>query len=321
MFAQRKTSWPKQSAIVISNTPNMHMMLRELIRGFGWTVTEATTSVELAVSTIQQGLAHLLIVDDNVDLPALSVMRYLLNDATTCLTPTLCFVQESNKAEIPALQRIGRPELTDKPLTPSKFLPAFTKLVKRWESSPWINMRQAVYQANNGNLATSIKSLIAATENNVVQSLAAVSLAHTFRSLGKLKQAETILLGGLKRSPRDLGLMVAIGDFYMHAGLPKMAHRFFAGARNAFPQSMAAIPDLIQANILLGNLDDAIIHLYSMYKQGYIHPIQDYLARVLFAEGRDEEAERVLHNNKSIFARLQASWLNAESQNINLAAG
>ena len=154
-----------------------------------------------------------------------------------------------------------------------------------------------------------------------MHSLAAISLAHTFRSLGKLKQAETILLGALKRAPRDLGLMIAIGDFYMHASMPKLAYRFFAGARNSFPQSMAVIPDLIQTNILMGNLDDAITHLYSMYKQGYVHPVQDYLARTLFAEGRDEEAERVMHNNKSVFARLQASWTNAESQNLNLAAG
>ena len=296
-------------------------MLRELIRSFGWTISESTSSIESGVNAIQQGLGYILIVDDSVELPALAATRYLLNDATTCLTPTLCFIQESNRPEAIAMTRIGRPEVTEKPLTPSKFLPAFSKLIKRWESAPWIGLRQSVYQANNGNLATSIKGLIAATQDNVVHSLAAISLAHTFRSLGKLKQAETILLGALKRAPRDLGLMIAIGDFYMHASMPKLAYRFFAGARNSFPQSMAVIPDLIQTNILMGNLDDAITHLYSMYKQGYVHPVQDYLARTLFAEGRDEEAERVMHNNKSVFARLQASWTNAESQNLNLAAG
>lgn len=299
----------------------MHMMLRELIRSFGWSVAEATTSVEIAAAAVQQGQGHLIIVDDSPEMPSLAVLRYLLNDATTALTPTLAFVQESNKGESQAMLRLGRPELTDKPLTPSKFLPAFTKLVKRWETPPWLQVRQSVYQALNGNMASSIKGLIAATQDNNVQALAAISLAHSFRAMGKMKQAETILLGSLKKTPRDLGLMIAIGDFYLHAGMPKMAYRFFAGARNAFPQSMAAIPDLIQTNVLMGNLDDAITHLYSMYKQGYIHPVQDFLARSLFAEGRDEEAEKVLHSNKSVFARLQASWTNAESQNLNLAAG
>ena len=44
-----------------------------------------------------------------------------------------------------------------------------------------------------------------------------------------------------------------------------------------------------------------------------------FLARLLFAEGREIEAEKVLNNNKAAFKKIQSGWLTAEQQPMNAA--
>ncbi len=318
--AQKKSSWPRQTAIVVSDSPNVHMLLRELLRSYNWTVIDATASIDRAVSALRGGQAFLVITDDTIALPVVRHVRHLLSDPIAICTPVLSFLLETHKSETAALSRLGRPQIVDKPLTPSKFVPGFVQLVRNWEREPLAALRRANYQFLNGNDAVGLRALFKLLEEEATQPFAAQALAVHLRRLGKVKEAEAILLATLKKAPRDLGTMTALADLYMHAAMPKLSHRLLAGARQAYNQSHVMMPDLVQSALLMGDVDDAIGNLYIMLRGGYMEEeVAGFLARLLFAEGREAEAERVLNTNRGLLKKIQSAWASADASSQNAA--
>lgn len=317
----KRKLWPKQFAVIVSDAPNVHMLIKELIRSFGWTVIESTASVERAVMMIKQGHAAILIADDTPTLPASKVIRYMLQDPVTILTPTLSFLLEGNRAEAGAMQRLMSLQLVEKPLTPSKFLPAFVNLIKRWEKEPFFHLRRAAHMLTNSNDLSGIKLLIKLNESPTVQHICAQTLSQILHKQGKIKEAENLLLQSLKRAPRELGTILCLSDLYMRCGMPKLAHRLLLSARTNFGNSMVTIPDLMHAALLMNKIGDAIESLYVLQRSGFCEDeTNNYLARLLFSEGRISEAETVLNNNKQSFKRIQVGWEQAETQPVNVAS-
>lgn len=320
-FQSKKSTWPRQAAIVVSDSPNVHMLLRELLRSYAWTVTESTPSVEKAVSLVKTGQAHLIIVDDSLPNPAVRLVRYLQSDPVTICTPVLTFLLESHRGETTALQRIATQlQIVEKPLTPSKFVPGFVSLVKNWEKEPLVSLRRANYQFISGNEAQGVRMLAKLSEIDSLRHVCAQSLAQHLHNAGKVKEAETILLAALKKNPRELGTVIGLSDLYMHVGMPKLAYRLLMGARLAFGQSLAVIPDMIQAALQMGSIAEAIECLTLLHKAGHNDDeTTSFLARLLFAEGREAEAEKVLNNNRASFKKIQSGWIAAEQQPMNVA--
>lgn len=314
----KKSSWPRQAAIVISDSPNVHMLLRELLRSYSWTVVDSIATPEQALAAVRAGQVFLIIVDDSVAAPAVMHVRYLLSDTSSLLTPVLSFVLDAHKNESASILRMGAPQVVEKPLTPSKFIPGFVKLVRTWENEPFLSLRRANYLLLAGHESRALRILLKLVQNDATRSLCSQALALHLRKIGKIKEAETALLSTLKKTPRDLGTMIALADLYMHAAMPRLAYRLLNGAKNAFGQSLCMLPDLVQAALLQGGIETAIEHLYEMQKKGFLEDnIVWILARLLFSEGREQEAERVLNNNKLSFKKLQAGWGAAELAPVN----
>lgn len=160
----KKSTWPRQAAIVVSDSPNVHMLLRELLRSYQWTVIDSTPSVERAVALVKQGQAFLVIADDTQSRPAIKLLRHLVSDPISVCTPVLSFLLESHKHETGAMSRMGRPQIVDKPLTPSKFIPGFVNLVKMWEKEPLLTLRKANYHFLAGNDGQGLRMLIKLSE-------------------------------------------------------------------------------------------------------------------------------------------------------------
>jgi hypothetical protein len=77
---------------------------------------------------------------------------------------------------------------------------------------------------------------------------------------------------------------------------------------------------MVQASLLMGNVDDAIAFLYIMQKAGFMEAeTSEFLSRLLFAEGREGEAERILSNNKNALKKLVSGWTAAEAQPLSPA--
>lgn len=313
-LSRKKNTWPKQEALVVSENENLHMMIRELIRAYSWRISVSTNSVQEVIDTVRTGTATLVIIDDTQELPALRTLRTLMTDTMGLLTPVLAMMVETSKNELAPIKLMGRPEIIEKPLTPSKFIPAFVNLVRTWEKSPFADLRGAGLDFLDGNSIQGVKSLAALLENKEVYTFAAQAIALKYRAAGKLKEAESLLLTTLKRNPRNISIIFSLVDLYNEAAMPHLAKKFLNVARNSYIQSSCMVPDMVQTAILLGHLDEAIHLLMSLFHKGALDTRTiAFLARLLLAEGRDQEAERILSENRSLFKRMCQVWQLAEA--------
>ena len=65
---QKAQAWPQKNLIIISQSPNIYMFLKELVRSVGWSVLKATPSVVEAVNLLQQKQVFLVVIDDSIEL-------------------------------------------------------------------------------------------------------------------------------------------------------------------------------------------------------------------------------------------------------------
>ncbi len=315
---RKKSPWAKQEALVVSDSTNIHMMLRELIRPYSWKVIDNTSSIVDCMERVSSGAVSLVIIDDSQNLPAIRTIRAMTTETMGILTPVLAMLSESSKNEILAIKQLGRPEIIEKPLTPSKFVPGFVNLIKAWEKEPFLSLRYAALEFMEGNGASGVRMLSSQLENKEIYSFAARALALKFRAAGRLKDAEALLLASFKRNPRNIALIFSLADLYNAAAMPHLAKKFLLMARNSYLSSLCMIPDLVQTTINLGQLDEAIRHLMSLHHSGHMDETSmTYLARLLWAEGREEESERILGGNRNLYKKLVQSWQAAESAPLN----
>ncbi|MEZ4741372.1 MAG: hypothetical protein R3B45_02830 [Bdellovibrionota bacterium] len=304
-----KVKWPRKSAVVISHSPNFHMLLKELLRSYGWKVEDSTSSVKNAISLVEKAHASLIIVDDMVDEPAAGVLRVLLSNPITCATPIFSFLLDSHVGERDAIMHIGGNAVAEKPLTPSKFTPAFEGLIAKWESKPFLALRMATHQyimlgEEVGH--NTIKKLVGIDS---VLPMVAQNLSLTYRKRNNIADAEKILLYALKKHPKNLGLMLALGELYLFGAMPKMALRLFTNAQLTYGESMTLLPDLVQSAIFTGNYEEAVYWLLKMKKNHWCEgTVSNFLARMLFAEGREFEAEKHLLGGKHHFRKMKEAW-------------
>lgn len=315
---RKKNLWPRQEALVVSDSSNIHMMLRELVRGYQWKVMNSTSSTAECLEGVRTGAVSLVIVDDSQNLPAIRAIRALMLETLGVLTPVLAMMAENSKNEIQAIKQIGRPEIMEKPLTPSKFVPAFVALIRAWEREPFLSLRHAALEFLDNNGANGIRILNAQLENKETYPFAARALALRYRAAGRIKEGESILLSAFKRNPRNISLIFSLVDLYNAAAMPHLAKKFLQMARTSHISSHCMIPDMVQTAIALGQLDEAIRHLMALQHHGQIdEKSTQFLARLLWAEGREADAERILGGNKNLFKKLVQSWQAADSGSLN----
>ena len=308
-IGKKNGSWPQQLAVVVSESPNLHMVVRELVRSAGWRVLDAVDSADRAVDLVRKGEAFLIILDDSPRVPATSLIRQIVSNPITLCTPILAFLTEAHRHEAAAFATLGRTASTVKPLTPSKFAPAFSNMIRNWEKAPLLSLRRANYLFLAGKDADGFKALGRLMDFPGVGPVASQSLALHLRSLGKTKEAETVLLKTLKKSPRDLGTVIALAHLYQEAAMPALALRLLSGVRNTYQNSVTMVPDMVHCHLQLGSLGEAITLLDAQVKAGDQDLVTTaILARLLFAEGRESEAERALVDSKALFKRLQGGW-------------
>lgn len=306
---------------MISESPNMHMVLREMLRAHNWTVIDSTSSIDKAIEAVQKAQVSLLICDDASARPSTRLVRQLMNNAATICTPTLSLLLESHKNETAALSRLGQLVVSEKPITPSKFVPSFVNLFRAWEKEPLLTLRRANYLLLSGQTAVGLKTLLSLTEKPQAASVAAQAIALRLRAMGRWKDAESVLLTALKKNPKDIGSVIGLANLYMHKAMPKLAYRLLSTTQANLGPSTVLLPDLAQAALMMGRISEAIEHLYVIYHAGITDgETTSALARLLFAEGREDEAEKILLNNKLVFRRLNEGWTSAELQATPVAS-
>ena len=262
---------------------------------------------------VRSGVVSLVIIDDSVMKPSSFYVRQFITDPQMICTPMLAFSLADRNIDAAALMKLGCDVVT-KPITPATFLPKFNELIRRWESPPHTTLRKLSYlhtKVADEQLLPTLTKLMAEQE---IQHLCAQYIAIKLRRQNRFKEAEQILLGAIKRAPKQLSTVLALVDLYFQAGSPKIAYQVLTSARNAHGATRVVVPDLAQAAIMLGRIDEAIDTLQQITKTENPDPLSiDFLSRLLYAAGRDNEAEQLLNRIGKSFKKFQSAWLNAES--------
>ena len=321
--ARPKNSWPKQAAVVISDAPNMYMILKELLRNYNWRVVTTTSIVQDAMTAVFSGEAFLAVIDDSNETPAFSIIRQLMASPFTCAIPTLAFSSDQNVLEQTALARMNQPEIVEKPLTPAKFVPKFQSLIKLWETTPYFLLRQSVYQllTNNEEHGLKILTVLAEKESEVKHMAVQVLATYLFRVKHDPKAAEKLLLASLKQSSKNLANIMTLGDIYLCSSMPKLAQRLFLSAKNTLPNSQSIFPDIAQASIVLGEMDMAIEHLMTMYNKNFMPATAlSFLSRIMVAEGKEDHAETTFGIKRSVLTKIQKSWDDSDDISVERTA-
>ncbi|MFK7825301.1 MAG: tetratricopeptide repeat protein [Oligoflexales bacterium] len=276
----------------------------------GWLVVKSTPSPMEAVKIIKSKEAYVLIIDDNLEEPSANMIRYLMLDPIIFGTPIFTFLLEDHKFEGAPLAYMGFKEMVAKPLTPSKFIPNFKALLKRWESKPMMALRGIFYRYFDDNNETKLRDLLGKLIN--VESTAPIVspiIATLLMQAGKLQEAERILLEKIKTNPKNLRSVLTLGNLYLQHSMPHVAKRLFLNTHKQFEGSCCLLPDIVQAEIMLCNLESALEVLEQMANRKYmLDKVQPFMARVAFALGRKQDAEDFMGEKKGIFHKIERSW-------------
>lgn len=305
----RKDSWPTKSAVLISALPMVSTFVRDKIGKMGWRVMATTTSLEDAHKLIHKGEVTLIIIDDMELEPCSSVIRRFIGDPLGVLTPTLALVSEARSDEADAIARMGCPEIVMYPITPGKVDGSLRSLFKRWEAPFYEAVRHAARLVTLGKVETGLRLLTQINNANPPSSLATQSLAYFYRKLKEHKTAEKILLAALQKSPNDLGCILSLSDLYLHASMPAFAYRLLSGAHRGFPKSIALLPELIQACVMVEKYAEAIDFLFLLQAKGYLsNSVPPMLAKLLLAESRGIEVEQLSTRRNDLTKQIFLEW-------------
>jgi tetratricopeptide (TPR) repeat protein len=289
------------------------MMYSQLTQKAHWKVIETTNSPARVMQQVRTGVVNLVIIDDSVMKPSSFHVRQFITDPQMLCTPMLTFSLADRTTDAAALMKMGC-EVVTKPITPATFWPKFNELIRRWESPAHTTLRKLSYLHSKVTDAQLLQTLTKLMAEQDIQHLCAQYIAIKLRREHKFKEAEQILLSAIKKAPKQLSTILALVDVYFQAGAPKIAYQILTTARNTNGESRMVVPDLAQAAIMLGRIDEAIDILQKITKNENPDPLSiDFLSRLLYAAGRDNEAEQLLNRISKSFKKFQSAWLNAES--------
>ena len=286
------------------------MFLKEVVRSIGWHVIKVTPHAREAIACVNRGEACLIVIDDSLQEPAISLVRQMMPFIAYFTTPVFAFVRDEHKFETIVLEKMGQIGIIDKPLTPSRFLPAFTRLIRQWETREYTTLRMCSYRYAELKDTQQFKGwLTKLTGLEALRHAAAAALAKVLLEEGSLREAERILLDALKRNPKNLTTVLTLGDLYLGAALPDVALRFFLSAHRSHEYSCGILPDVIQARMMLNRISEVLQDLEEMSRKHYMREqINPMLARLYLSQGRSKEAREILREKRGLFNHMQKSW-------------
>ena len=306
---RKNNTWSKQNVVVISNEQSVVAILRSILMSFGWHVIGHYPTVVGAAFAVREGRASMIIADDLPDQPISGVLRFLLTHPITVTTPVIALSGKFFELEGESLRTLGRPIVAPKPITTMRLRMALDSLFRDWETDDMTSLRLAAYCMQKGDTQGGIlrlKQLVGAANAGP---LAAQALAILLRQIGKLKEAEALLLACLRKDPSNLTVICGLVDIYLSSAMPHLSSQLLNATNIRIRPSLILYPDAIQTACMLGKYQDAVSLLHVLLQAGY-NPTEtsQFLTRILFAMGREKEAQQLLARDRGIFLKLQKSW-------------
>jgi hypothetical protein len=318
-----KSKWPSKQLAIISSSQNLQMHLKELLKSHGWEIAISTASIEQVIQSAEIGEISAIIVDDSSETPSANIVRVLRSNIITAVTPTISFILDSHEKEFKAIKSLGPITLIEKPLTPIKFNKAFKEMIKTWEQNSFVALRLASYQYIHRGPQVGHEAMTKLLGFNSILPMVAHTMSLYYLENNNPSDSEKILLHALKKQPKHLGLLLALGELYMHATMPHLAHKLFSIAKQNYGNSMVILSDITQAAIALNKYTEAELNLMEMRAHHLQEQhITEFIASIQFAEGRQDQTEKMFKTKKNKFKKYNEQWIQAinPSQDIESAS-
>ncbi|MFK7871558.1 MAG: tetratricopeptide repeat protein [Oligoflexales bacterium] len=305
------STWSAPSAVLVSHNSSSYMLLRELLRPMGWSVHSVTDSVTEVSRLARMGEVSLVIILDQIELPASYIARRLLSDPFGRTLPVLAFFLQHHIFEEKALKSmLSSGVVLPMPLTPARFHPAFKSLIQMWDVKPYLNLRQMMYQNWKPRNYDQIEAVfLKFIKEQVLLDIIVPPYAALLRRKNQFATAEKLLLQCVSQNPSHLGLLIVLGEHYIKAGSPEVALKLFKNAFVSFNHTTAVLFDLVQCLLVLGELSKAQELLLTLLNRGVqTESCAVAQAKIFFAQGRSTEAERSLMAVDGVYSRMKRSW-------------
>lgn len=305
MLPQQKhlESWNVKRTVTICGKPSSNNReIEDRLKRRGWATGMRTTSITQALSEIKQSKASVIVIEDSIDLPVQIVLGRLMRTKIGILTPTMVICGEENIKEKSCFSSIGFPVIVENPNHPSEFIESFEFLIQRWSQDHMLPILESRQHLIRGNEHSCIKILSHIGQSKDFQAFMVANpcLALFFRQQN-IKVAEKILLGMLEHSKRNVGIIISLVDFYLHAAMPNYSLKLLNMAKKTYNNPKTLLLDFLQAYSLRNEISKTIPILKRMKEENFMPSIANtFLARALLVEGfrREFNIQTSYTNNK-----------------------
>jgi tetratricopeptide (TPR) repeat protein len=314
---KQAVKWQVPSAVFVSDSGNLLMHIRELIKQLNWRMQDENCSPINALSSLESGTASLFIVEDSPKFSAYEAVRIITSHPVGRLSPIFVLIQDIGVKDIPIFQKILHTSVVKKPLTPSLFGPAFKQCLDTWQSPLFVALRRCGSGILNNDLEAVIPVLSKLSEIPSSAPFAVGALVQLYIQKEDWKEAEAVVINAVKVHPRLPSLIHTVAAFYTQAKMPAQAMRFYKKLKGICGGTPLFSFDIAQAAIAIGHLDIAIETLteWSKARPGN-ELVTQFLARLYLSEGLEAELERILHMNRSSAKKLLDQWEKAETPGL-----
>lgn len=309
-----KRSWKNRTAVLIGDSENMYLAIREIIKQFDWKLTCFSKDVKIAINQIESGKAEMIIVDDTFTDSSITTMRSLLYYPISYLTPIICILMDKNLDESKTIQGLGKIKTMSKPVTPSRFSITFNDVIQTWETQQYSVARKLNYVLAHATLQQQLKTFEKLKSLSKFSSIASRGKAMLHFKAGNYKLAEKECLKSLNETPSDLGLIITLADIYMNSAMIPLARKLFTIINEKY-NSIMVLPDIVQSACLMEDFEVAEANIKKMLNKEYLYTTNmTFLGRVLYSIGKAEEAAVLLGSNNFILDKLNSDWKMAEAR-------
>ena len=140
--------------------------------------------------------------------------------------------------------------------------------------------------------------------------LIAPSIAKSLRGQSDAKIVEKVLLNAIREYPRNLGIILAAIDFYLHIGMPGTALKVIAAAKKNHDNPKILVPEEVQAHLMLNDVGSCIPLLRDLMEAKFMpDTANQFISRCLYAEGHIEDfMDSIGHRTANLDLYKQA-WI------------
>ncbi len=302
-------SWDNPHIVYLSsNLGGLPVEIIDRLSRRGWTISHFSNDVQDAFGAIMIGEGSILLIEDSDELPASHVLRTQLSNPIVLLTPTIVACSE-HQIERALIKEMGSPEIINSPLSPMKFIEALEWLIRRWKTGHFPKVLAVKNLLMEQKASEAIKLLTHLINTKDLLPIIAPCAAKFIRHQSDAKVVEKILLNAIREYPRNMGMILATIDFYLHAAMPGTALKIVAAARKNHGNPSLIIPEQIQALVMLNEIDQCIPLLKDLIAAKYIpSTAQDFLIRCLYAEGYSTEFLTCINHEQSLLDQFRLAW-------------